>query len=41
MGNFKKDVFGFGGMLHRHFGNGYEQREEQMNMSDCRLRMRS
>ena len=33
MGNFKKDVFGFGGMLHRYFGNGYEQRVEQMNMS--------
>ena len=33
MGNFKKDVFGEGGMLHRYFGNGYEQRAEQMNMS--------
>ena len=33
MGNFKKDVFGEGGMLHRYFGKGYEQREEQINMS--------
>ena len=28
MGNFKKDVFGEGGMLHQYFGKGYEQREE-------------
>ena len=33
MGNFKKNVFGEGGMLHRHFGKGYEMREEQVNMS--------
>ena len=33
MGSFKKDVFGKDGMLHRHFGNGYEMREEQVNMS--------
>lgn len=33
MGNFKKDVFGEGGMLHRHFGNKYEMRDEQVNMS--------
>lgn len=25
MGNFKKGVFGEGGMLHRHFGKEYEQ----------------
>ena len=33
MGNFKKDVFGKGGMLHRAFGDGYEIREQQVNMS--------
>ena len=33
MGNFKKEVFGEGGMLHRAFGAGYELRHEQMNMS--------
>ena len=33
MGNFKKDVFGKNGMLHRAFGNGYEIREQQVNMS--------
>lgn len=33
MGNFKKDVFGVGGMLHRMFGPGYEVREEQVNLS--------
>ena len=33
MSNFKKDVFGEGGMLHRHFGEGYEMRQEQVNMS--------
>ena len=33
MSNFKKDVFGDGGMLHRHFGEGYEMRDEQVNMS--------
>ena len=33
MGNFKKDVFGEGGMLHRHFGEDYEMRQEQVNMS--------
>ena len=33
---FKKDVFGKGGMLHRAFGDGYEVREQQVNMSvDC------
>ena len=36
MANFKKDVFGKGGMLHRAFGDGYEIREQQVNMSvDC------
>ena len=36
MGNFKKDVFGKDGMLHRAFGDGYEIREHQVNMSvDC------
>ena len=36
MGNFKKDVFGRNGMLHRAFGDGYEIREQQVNMSvDC------
>ena len=33
MRNFKKDVFGEGGMLHRYFGEGYEMRNEQINMS--------
>lgn len=33
MGNFKKEVFGEGGMLHRLFGDRYEVRHEQMNMS--------
>ena len=33
MGNFKKDVFGKGGMLHRAFGDGYEVREQQVDMS--------
>ena len=33
MGNFKKDVFGEGGMLHRYFGESYEIRDEQSNMS--------
>ena len=33
MGNFKKEVFGEGGMLHRAFGAGYELRHEQVNMS--------
>ena len=33
MGNYKKDVFGEGGMLHRHFGESYEKREAQINMS--------
>ena len=33
MGNFKKEVFGEGGMLHRMFGDGYEIRHEQVNMS--------
>ena len=33
MGSFKKDVFGEGGLLHRAFGNSYEIREEQVNMS--------
>ena len=31
--SFKKDVFGEGGMLHRLFGEGYEVRHEQVNMS--------
>ena len=36
MGNFKKDVFGKKGMLHRAFGDAYEIREQQVNMSvDC------
>ena len=36
MANFKKDVFGKDGMLHRAFGDGYEIREQQVNMSvDC------
>ena len=36
MGNFKKDVFGKNGMLHRAFGDSYEIREQQVNMSvDC------
>ena len=36
MGNFKKDVFGKDGMLHRAFGNAYEVRDAQVNMSvDC------
>ena len=36
MGNFKKDVFGKGGMLHRAFGDAYEIRDAQVNMSvDC------
>ena len=33
MGSFKKDVFGKGGMLHRAFGDRYEVREPQVNMS--------
>lgn len=33
MGNFKKDVFGEEGMLHRAFGDRYEVRHEQVNMS--------
>ena len=33
MGSFKKDVFGYGGMLHRAFGDRYEVREPQVNMS--------
>lgn len=33
MSTFKKDVFGKGGMLHELFGEGYELREQQMNMS--------
>ena len=33
MSNFKKEVFGEGGMLHRAFGAGYELRHEQVNMS--------
>ena len=33
MSKFKKDVFGEGGMLHRHFGEKYEMREQQVNMS--------
>jgi len=33
MGNFKKEVFGEGGMLHRLFGDRYEVRHEQMNLS--------
>lgn len=33
MGNFKKDIFGEDGMLHRYFGEGYEMRDEQSNMS--------
>lgn len=36
MGNFKKDVFGKNGMLHRAFGDAYEVRDAQVNMSvDC------
>ena len=36
MGNFKKDVFGKDGMLHRIVGDGYEIRDAQVNMSvDC------
>ena len=36
MGNFKKDVFGKDGMLHRAFGDAYEVRDAQVNMSvDC------
>ena len=36
MGNFKKDVFGKDGMLHRNFGDAYEIRDAQVNMSvDC------
>ena len=33
MGNFKKDVFGIEGMLHRKFGDGYEVRDQQVAMS--------
>ena len=33
MGSFKKDVFGEGGLLHRAFGDAYEVRESQVNMS--------
>jgi len=33
MANFKEDVFGEGGMLHRHFGESYEMRDSQVNMS--------
>ena len=33
MGSFKKDVFGYDGMLHRAFGDRYEVREPQVNMS--------
>lgn len=33
MSSFKKDVFGLGGMLHRAFGDRYEVREPQVNMS--------
>ena len=36
MGNFKKDVFGKDGMLHSAFGDAYEIRDAQVNMSvDC------
>ena len=36
MGNFKKDVFGRNGMLHRAFGDSYEIRDAQVSMSvDC------
>lgn len=33
MGSFKKDVFGVGGLLHQAFGDTYEVRESQVNMS--------
>ena len=33
MSKIKKDVFGIGGLLHRDFGDGYEFRESQVNMS--------
>ena len=33
MSKIKKDVFGIGGLLHRDFGDGYEFREAQVNMS--------
>ena len=36
MSKFKKDVFGKNGMLHRAFGDAYEVRDAQVNMSvDC------
>lgn len=33
MSKIKKDVFGINGLLHRDFGDGYEFRESQVNMS--------
>ena len=33
MGNFKKDVFGKNGILHKAFGDAYEIRDAQVNMS--------
>ena len=33
MSKIKKDVFGIDGLLHRDFGDGYEFREAQVNMS--------
>lgn len=33
MSKIKKDVFGISGLLHRDFGDGYEFRESQVNMS--------
>lgn len=33
MSKIKKDVFGIDGLLHRDFGDGYEFRESQVNMS--------
>ena len=33
MSKIKQDVFGIGGLLHRDFGDGYEFRESQVNIS--------
>ena len=33
MSNIKKDIFGIDGLLHRDFGDGYEFRESQVNLS--------
>ena len=34
MGNFKKDVFGKNGMLHKAFGDAYEIRDARVSVSN-------